>query len=98
MTNLLPDGGAKPTSDQTPNPVAPSAAKAPAKRASFVDRQLAAPRPGIPEPRPPGRTVWTPPMVGGALPPIGDDLCVVPGLQCYECPAVTVRFERGWRA
>ena len=37
-------------------------------------------------------------MVGGALRPIRDDACVVPGLQCYECPAVTVRFERGWRA
>lgn len=37
-------------------------------------------------------------MVGGALRRVRDDGSVVPGLQCYECPAVTVRFERGWRA
>jgi hypothetical protein len=37
-------------------------------------------------------------MVGGARRCVRDDWSVVPGLQCYECPAVTARFERGWRA
>jgi hypothetical protein len=37
-------------------------------------------------------------MVCGAGRRVRDDSTVVQGLQCYECPAVTVRFERGWRA
>jgi len=37
-------------------------------------------------------------MVGRVLRRVRDDSTVVPGLQCYECPAISVRFERGWRA